>query len=341
MGGGNSTACDSHCDCPSWEPFCYDDGWSPYCTSCDWCDYCSEGVDGTCGSCDSNYYPVWGSYACSSTCGSDSSSEENVVSGCSSHWDCPCSHPFCYDPYRTGGAWGNIGECRSCEACETCNDGFNWTCGSCNPEVYPRYESGTCYSESHCGTDAWDLLVGHLIGMAIGGVLFISLCCCCCWGIYKWSQQNNEAKARREIPKAAVSQPYGLAAAPPAQGQYGVAAVPMVQMGSEGNVNVQQVQQTGNQVRQWMRDNVRLPEYAEILIGNGYDSLDNVQRLSVADLAAMGIAKMGHQKAIMAEIERLRAQTPGAVGQQQGLLMYPQPAPQVPDMAAYQYSSGN
>lgn len=115
----------------------------------------------------------------------------------------------------------------------------------------------------------------------------------------------------------------------------------MVQMGSEGNVNVQQGQPEGNQVRQWMRDNVRLPEYAEIFIGNGYDSLDNVQRLSVADLAAMGIAKMGHQKAIMAEIERLRAQTPGAVGQQQGLLMYPQPAPQAPDMAAYQYSSGN
>jgi len=334
MGGGNST-CYSHCDCPSNEPFCYDDGfWEPYCSSCDLCEYCSYGVDGTCGSCNTDQYPVWGSYECPSYCESDSSSEQ--VTGCSSHWDCPCSHPFCYD--HTG--YSSTGVCASCTQCHTCYDGVDWTCGSCDPEVYPLYESSTCYEESHCGVDGEALLAG-LIGIIAGVIIAIILCCLCVWCIYKYTQRDNEAK---EALQPGSNPPVAAPSAPP---QYGVEAVPMappmgLQLEGNGNMQRQHGQAAvGNQVRQWMRDNVRLPEYAEIFIGNGYDSLENVKRLSLADLGSMGITKMGHQRAIMAEIERLRGQTPGVVGQQQGLLMYPQPAPQAPDMAAYQYSTGS
>jgi len=320
MGGGNSTECYSHGDCPSGEPFCYDDGlWAPYCASCDWCEYCEYGVDGTCGTCDPDQYPVWGSNECSSNEGDG---------GCSSHWDCPCSHPFCHDHTWSGdGVWTGEGVCSTCDECHTCYDGIDSTCGSCDPNVYPLHESGQCYSQSHCGTVGTALfLVGHLVGIVVGAIVFSVLCCCCCWGFWKWSHQSNGAEAERAMPKVAVPQP---------QGQYPVAAVPMVPMmpvAVEGNGN-------GNEVRQWMRDNVRLPGYAEVLIGNGYDSLENVKRVSAADLASMGIGKVGHQKAIMAEIERLRARTPGAVGQQQGLLMDPQPVPQAPNMAEYQYSA--
>jgi len=90
-------------------------------------------------------------------------------------------------------------------------------------------------------------------------------------------------------------------------------------------------------VRKWMRDNVRLPEYSEMFVESGFDRMDNVRRLSLADLGSMGITKVGHKKAIMAAISGLKAQSPGApvaVAEQQGLLVYPPSSPE----AAYQYS---
>ena len=46
-----SQACESHDNCPSSLPFCYDMN----CASCDECHYCSDGIDGTCGPCGDGY----------------------------------------------------------------------------------------------------------------------------------------------------------------------------------------------------------------------------------------------------------------------------------------------
>ena len=52
-------------------------------------------------------------------------------------------------------------------------------------------------------------------------------------------------------------------------------------------------------VRQWLSINVRLPEYTERIIENGFDRMDVIARLSVTDLEPMGITKVGHKKVIM------------------------------------------
>jgi len=86
-------------------------------------------------------------------------------------------------------------------------------------------------------------------------------------------------------------------------------------------------------VRKWMRDNVRLPEYSEMFVESGFDRMDNVRRLSLADLGSMGITKVGHKKAIMAAISGLKEQSPGAPV----AVAYPLSSP----VAAYQYSQAH
>merc|ERR1719497_191044 len=44
--------CAAHSDCPSYAPFCFDDG---VCDLCSECHYCHDGIDGTCGDCGSQY----------------------------------------------------------------------------------------------------------------------------------------------------------------------------------------------------------------------------------------------------------------------------------------------
>ena len=60
-------------------------------------------------------------------------------------------------------------------------------------------------------------------------------------------------------------------------------------------------------VRRWMRNEVKLPQYLDLLIANGYDDLSVIQDLSIMDLEEMGIEKKGHRMRIVKAISNLKA----------------------------------
>jgi len=70
---------------------------------------------------------------------------------------------------------------------------------------------------------------------------------------------------------------------------------------SEGNVVSEEAT-----VRSWMRTDVELPEYTNVLIENGFDRMSMFENLSMEDLNLMGITKLGHRKKIMSEVAKLR-----------------------------------
>jgi len=78
---------------------------------------------------------------------------------------------------------------------------------------------------------------------------------------------------------------------------------------SEGNImgNVEVKRET-EKVRLWMATTVKLPEYTEILIANGFDSLAMFENeaLDKESLDEMGITKVGHRKRILAEARKLQ-----------------------------------
>ena len=45
-------------------------------------------------------------------------------------------------------------------------------------------------------------------------------------------------------------------------------------------------------------------EYHSVFVDNGFDSKISLQTLTDSDLQAIGVSKLGHRKALMAEIER-------------------------------------
>lgn len=76
---------------------------------------------------------------------------------------------------------------------------------------------------------------------------------------------------------------------------------------SEGNVGAHAVDtEDQRQVRLWMTNTVKLPDYTDLLMENGFDSLEMFQHLSLQDLTDMGIVKIGHKKKIFAEAEKLQ-----------------------------------
>ncbi len=85
------------------------------------------------------------------------------------------------------------------------------------------------------------------------------------------------------------------------------------------------------QVRRWLGLNVRLPEYTDKIIENGFDRMDLLGRLSVTDLEPMGITKIEHKEQIMNAISILKLVEPGSPNaaaapvEQQGLLPPQQP----------------
>merc|ERR1711879_120808 len=77
---------------------------------------------------------------------------------------------------------------------------------------------------------------------------------------------------------------------------------------SEGNIRIcddrSKYEQTQS-VRVWMGNTIKLPQYTDILIENGFDSLEMFVNLNVDDLKMMGIHKLGHQKKILVEVRKL------------------------------------
>ena len=60
-------------------------------------------------------------------------------------------------------------------------------------------------------------------------------------------------------------------------------------------------------VRRWMNSEVKLPQYLDLFIANGYDDLSVIQDLSIMDLEEMGIEKKGHRMRIVKAISNLKA----------------------------------
>ncbi len=52
-------------------------------------------------------------------------------------------------------------------------------------------------------------------------------------------------------------------------------------------------------VQKWLKEVVKLPEYYQLLIQQGFDELDCIKDVTKEDLVAMGIDKVGHQRRIL------------------------------------------
>ena len=60
-------------------------------------------------------------------------------------------------------------------------------------------------------------------------------------------------------------------------------------------------------LREWLRDEVRLPQYIDVFLKNGFENLSVIQPLGVNDLDEMGIEKKGHRLQIVLAIAKLKA----------------------------------
>ncbi len=58
------------------------------------------------------------------------------------------------------------------------------------------------------------------------------------------------------------------------------------------------------EVKLWLKNEVKLPQYIEMFINDGYDSMISVESLSDLDLIDIGVTKKGHRKKILILIAR-------------------------------------
>ena len=69
----------------------------------------------------------------------------------------------------------------------------------------------------------------------------------------------------------------------------------------DGDEEVQE-QPEAEKLREWMRNEVKLPRYFNVLKDNGFDNMESLQDLTSWDLKEMGIDKMGHRRRIMRNV---------------------------------------
>ena len=60
-------------------------------------------------------------------------------------------------------------------------------------------------------------------------------------------------------------------------------------------------------LKKWMEDEVKLPQYFELLKEDGFDDLESVLDVTEDDLKAMGIDKTGHRRKILKFVTKLKA----------------------------------
>ena len=58
-------------------------------------------------------------------------------------------------------------------------------------------------------------------------------------------------------------------------------------------------------VAQWLKETVKLPQYYDILLQNGFDDMEFVKDITKEDLLGIGIDKLGHQKRILKCVAKL------------------------------------
>ena len=88
-------------------------------------------------------------------------------------------------------------------------------------------------------------------------------------------------------------------------------------------------------LKKWMEDEVKLPQYFELLKEDGFDDLESVQDVTEDDLKAMGINKTGHRRKIIKFVTKLKATNNPLVAVQSSA-----PEQHAPAAAAAVYSSG-
>ena len=59
-------------------------------------------------------------------------------------------------------------------------------------------------------------------------------------------------------------------------------------------------------VKQWLTNEVKLPQYFEALKNDGFDDMESVQDVTEDDLKAIGIDKTGHRRKILKYAAKLR-----------------------------------
>ena len=52
-------------------------------------------------------------------------------------------------------------------------------------------------------------------------------------------------------------------------------------------------------VQKWLKETVKLPEYFQLLVDQGFDELECIKDVTKEDLVSMGIDKVGHQRRIL------------------------------------------
>ena len=61
-------------------------------------------------------------------------------------------------------------------------------------------------------------------------------------------------------------------------------------------------------VKMWIKYAVKLPQYLDILIDEGYDDLQTIeQKLTKEDLVSIGVEEEAHRSKIMLFVQRLKA----------------------------------
>mmetsp|Transcript_167 Transcript_167/g.250 ORF Transcript_167/g.250 Transcript_167/m.250 type:complete len:149 (-) Transcript_167:154-600(-) len=65
-------------------------------------------------------------------------------------------------------------------------------------------------------------------------------------------------------------------------------------------------------VRRWLTKTVKLPEYIDLFMDEGYDDMVTVQELTDKELQEMGISKRGHRKKILIFAEQYKQRHAGS-----------------------------
>ena len=58
-------------------------------------------------------------------------------------------------------------------------------------------------------------------------------------------------------------------------------------------------------VRAWMEETVKLGQYAQVLIDNGFDEMESLMDITMEELEEMGVDKMGHRKKIFKNAQKM------------------------------------
>ena len=70
--------------------------------------------------------------------------------------------------------------------------------------------------------------------------------------------------------------------------------------------NMEHKQGDDESIRRWMEETVKLPQYADVLLNDGYDDFEMVADLTTEYLIQIGVDKSGHRKKILKHAKQLK-----------------------------------